>query len=115
MNVNSIDPSFGMAVRRNPRTPAVNTYIDKLMSESTRAKYNKIVAAEQDNPLDVYVSLHTQGNKCKFVAEAGGKIYKENFLYGPISTLKRAVKFSRAQYAEQKITKDFGHYSIDKY
>ena len=106
MNVKRTEPGFGMAVIRDPRTPKVNTYIDKMLSKRSRTAYDKIVVAEVKNPIDVYVSVHKNDNKYKFVSEVGGKTFEENFFFGPIATLKRAVKYARKQHMEQKKIND---------
>jgi len=53
-------------------------YLDKLAK-------NKI-------PADVYLAGDL--TKPKIYAEVGGKLFKESWLWGPVSTLKKALKLS---------------------
>ena len=95
MDIKRVEPSFGMAVRRNPGTPAINGYL-KNLSGRTIGKLRKIIYAERENPIDVYMGAYGPSErKLRFIAEVGGKRFKENFFFGPVTTLKRAIKLSR--------------------
>ena len=104
MDVKRVGPSFGMAVRRNPGLPETAAYIEQ-QSGKTISRLRKIIRAELKNPVDIYIGAYRPaGKKLQFVAEVGDKKFKENFFFGPVSTLKKAAKYAQKLYAEQLIT-----------
>ena len=100
MEVKRIEPSFGMVIK-NPRTPYINAYLDSLPARTAKKIIN-LSATEMENKVPVYLTMIMKYCKPKFAVEVGDKIFKENFLQGPITTLKRGIKYARKLNREQE-------------
>ena len=94
MEIKKVEPVFGMAVRRHPKTPAINDYLKNLAGRKLSI-FRKVIRNELHNPVDVYMGIMDSGKKAKFFVEVNGEKFIENFFFGPISTLKMGVNYAR--------------------
>jgi len=112
MEVRRIEPSFGHLVQ-NPATPAVRTYLNHLPMDKAK-KIEQIAKEEITNKIPVYLSMLMEYCNPKFSAEVGGKRFTENIFQGPVTVIKRAVKYARRLATEQNFLAETGADKISR-
>lgn len=100
MEVKRIQPSFGM-VLKNPKTPCIDSYLNSLPPHIA-FQIEDIAKAEMTNKIPVYLTMIMRYCRPRFAVEIGGKQFVENIFQGPLTVLKRGVKYARKINAEQE-------------
>ncbi|MBR6099127.1 hypothetical protein IKP85_05205 [bacterium] len=112
MEVKRVEPSFGL-VLKHPKSTAIDTYMRDLPRDLRRKMYS-LIDSDKENKLSTYLDVIGKWPFCRLSAEVGGKTFKENIFWGPVSTLRRALKYSRKQNAEQQaINQAWGNANIN--
>ena len=93
MNVDKVQPSFGMAFISKD-VKSVDSFMFKHFSPKDSMTYRLLERASRDCDVDVYLSVVNNNGKEHLKAEVGPKEFISGFFKSPIKILKKANKYA---------------------
>ena len=102
MKVNSVEPSFGMAIIINPsQEKEVNRYINRLPYEQAIQFSLAKMDQKYKSPPVILSLVKNFWGKTRLNVSVGLKDFKENFLCNPAETLQKGLKEANKIYEKQ--------------
>ncbi|MBO6088580.1 hypothetical protein J6P92_09610 [bacterium] len=94
MEVKSIQPSFGMALKSKD-VKAVDNFMFEHLNANSSNIYRGLVQSNEECNEDIFLSVITNRFGIKNLkAEVGSKTFISGFITSPIRTIKEATKYA---------------------
>lgn len=101
MQVQKADNTHFGAIIFKPSYSKVKDYMFEKLDYKQYDKFENIIFAQRDNPVDIFVSVIEINGKKKLEANIGEKYFKENIFQSGIKAFKKAVKYANNLYREE--------------
>lgn len=93
--------NFGMAMIFKPNEQLFRNYMFDKLNPKQYIKVENMIQAQNNNPIDIYVSVVEKNGNKKLEAEIGPKKFKENIFQSGFKVLKKSAEYANKLHREK--------------